>query len=127
MDFFNNITYNKRKIGDEYMPDRIQNILELYKTEINRIAESHIVKIILYGSYARGDFNQYSDIDIMILVNNKETEISDYEEKIYDLTYDFNCKYDTEIMPIIKNVDQFEYWKKAYMFYKNVDEEGVLI
>lgn len=127
MDFFNNITYNKRKIGGEYMPDRIQNILELYKTEINRIAESHIVKIILYGSYARGDFNQYSDIDIMILVNNKETEISDYEEKIYDLTYDFNCKYDTEIMPIIKNVDQFEYWKKAYMFYKNVDEEGVLI
>lgn len=109
------------------MPDRIRNILEMYKAEINKIGESHIAKIILYGSYARGDFNQNSDIDIMILVNNQENEISDYEEKIYDMTYDFNCKYGTEIMPIVKSVGQFEYWKKAYMFYKNVDEEGVLI
>ena len=31
------------------------------------------------------------------------------------------------IMPIVKNIDQFEYWKNAYMFYKNVDQEGVIL
>ena len=28
-----------------------------------------IVEIVLYGSYARGDYNQNSDIDVMVLVN----------------------------------------------------------
>ena len=33
---------------------------------------SHVRQIILYGSYARGDFRPDSDVDIMILVEIKE-------------------------------------------------------
>jgi len=32
-------------------------------------------KVIVYGSYARGDYQKNSDIDIMILVDADETEI----------------------------------------------------
>lgn len=109
------------------MSNRIKNLLELYKAEIDKLGKEHMVKLILYGSYARGDFNQDSDIDIMILVNDEEASLFDYENRVSDITYDFNIKYGTDIMPIIKNVDQFEYWKEAYMFYRNVDKEGVEI
>ena len=49
------------------MPNKIKDLLELYKEEIDKLGREHLVKIILYGSYARGDFRQDSDIDIMIL------------------------------------------------------------
>ena len=52
------------------MPNKIKDLLELYKEEIDKLGREHLVKIILYGSYARGDFRQDSDIDIMILVND---------------------------------------------------------
>ena len=119
--------YTKNKNGGEYMPNKIKDLLELYKEEIDKLGREHLVKIILYGSYARGDFRQDSDIDIMILVNDLDESLVEYENKVDDLTYDFNCKYGTEIMPIVKNIDQFEYWKNAYMFYKNVDQEGVIL
>ena len=35
--------------------------------EVNSILGNRIKRIILYGSYARGDYNNNSDVDIMIL------------------------------------------------------------
>lgn len=100
------------------MPNKIKDLLELYKEEIDKLGREHLVKIILYGSYARGDFRQDSDIDIMILVNDLMIAwLFEYEKCwVDDLTYDFNCKYGTEIMPIVKNIDQLEYWKTHICF-----------
>ena len=57
------------------MPNKIKDLLELYKEEIDKLGREHLVKIILYGSYARGDFRQDSDIDIMILVNDLDDKL----------------------------------------------------
>jgi predicted nucleotidyltransferase len=111
------------------MLDNIKQLLREYRNEIEKVSDNHIKKVILFGSYARGDYNNNSDIDVMVLVDFEENtqQAKLYEDKIYDVTYDFNWEYDTEIMPIVKNIQQFDYWKKAYLFYQNVDNEGVLI
>ena len=54
------------------MPQTMQSLIERYVSEIHKIYGSHVKKIILYGSYARGDFSQNSDIDIMILTDLNE-------------------------------------------------------
>ncbi|HCT92563.1 MAG TPA: DNA polymerase subunit beta [Lachnospiraceae bacterium] len=107
------------------MPDQIKKILQIYKKELHTLPDSSIKKIILYGSYARGDFNKNSDIDIMILVDQKN--FKKCEDQIFDLTYDFNQEHNTDIMPIVQNIGHFNYWKKAYMFYRNITQEGVEI
>lgn len=109
------------------MSENIAGLLEKYRERIEAVADSHIKKAILFGSYARGDFHMDSDIDVMILVDLEGAQMKSYEDKIYDVTYDFNCAYGTEIMPVIQNIDHYNYWKKAYMFYRNVEEEGVVI
>ncbi len=107
------------------MPKQIENLLQAYRNELSNILDSHIKKVILYGSYARGDFNKDSDIDIMILVDLDDLKTC--EDKIIDLTYDFNSEHGTEIMPVVQNINHFEHWKNAYMFYNNVSREGVPI
>lgn len=86
-----------------------------------------LVQVILYGSYARGDYQSESDIDIMILTSYSDDIIRQYDEKVSDVTYDFNWEHDVLIKPIVLNVKHFDYWKGAYMFYKNVANEGVVI
>lgn len=105
----------------------IKNLLQEYRNQLEAVSEAHIEKMILFGSYARGDFRKDSDIDVMILVDLEEIPMKRYEDKVYDITYDFNYKYGTDIMPIVQNMNHFNYWKGAYMFYKNVEEEGVVI
>lgn len=102
-------------------------MLSEYRKKVESAADYHISEMILYGSYARGDFREDSDIDIMILMDLNETDMKKYEDRIYDITYDFNFSRGTEIMPVIQNIRHFNYWKKAYLFYRNIEEKGILI
>ena len=49
------------------MPKRIEDLLKLYRAEVENVTESKAKKGILYGSYARGDYSQDSDIDIALI------------------------------------------------------------
>ena len=109
------------------MSVEIQELLNLYRQQLQNISGEHLKKIILYGSYARGDFKINSDIDIMILVDIPEGQKREYENSIYDITYDFNEEHNTEIMPIVQDINHFNYWKNVYIFYNNVEKEGVVI
>lgn len=84
-------------------------------------------KIILYGSYARGDYSENSDIDIMVLTTLTDSEIERVESKIYDLAFDFLMDYGVDISVVIKNENQFNYWLGALPFYNNVQREGMVL
>lgn len=107
------------------MPEQIRTALNQYVRKIKEIYGDALQKVILYGSYARGDFNADSDIDIMILVNASDEEIIEKKLAISDMTYDVNDLHDMEIMPIVKNAEHFFKWVRAYPFYNNVINEGV--
>jgi predicted nucleotidyltransferase len=87
----------------------------------------HLCNVILYGSYARGDFRNDSDIDILILVDLSSEEIEKKEEEVFDLAFDIEMKENIHISPIIINKEQFEYWNDVLPFYRNIKVEGVEI
>lgn len=60
------------------MPMTIQTLLTDYLAEIQKIYGLHLKSVILYGSYARGDYTPESDVDIMILVDLPDDEIDQY-------------------------------------------------
>ena len=63
------------------MPQRIENIINEFISGVNNILGKRAKKIILYGSYARGDYNKNSDIDIMILTDLNDDEFIVNAEK----------------------------------------------
>ena len=60
------------------MPKIMQNLIEQYVEAVKKIYGSHVRQIILYGSYARGEYRKDSEEDIMIFV-----EMSDMKLKVY--------------------------------------------
>lgn len=107
------------------MPVLIQTLLEQYTQGLAKIYGKHLKSVILYGSYARGDFTADSDIDIMILLDLTDMEIKAYRHQLSGLTYDFNMEHDLDIKPIAKSQVHFQKWLEAYPFYSNVNREGV--
>ena len=106
------------------IPNEISNIIEQFVKGVNEILGNRVKKIILYGSYARGDFNESSDIDIMILTDLTDDEIIEYREKVWDYAYDleFDNNFDIQLSPLVKNIDKFNYWLEALPFYMNVQK-----
>lgn len=109
------------------MPQNMQGLLEQYVVYIKDIYGSHLRQVILYGSYARGDYNTESDVDIMILLDLTEQDIKNYRHQLSNVTFDFNMGYDMDIKPIAKNVNHFEKWIENYPFYATVKEEGITL
>lgn len=111
------------------VPINIKNIIDEFVKEVNEILENRVKKIILYGSYARGDYNKSSDIDIMILTDLTDNEIVEYRDKISDIAYDIEeaNNFDIWLSPLVKNIDRFNYWLGVQPFYMNVQKEGVVL
>lgn len=107
------------------MSGTINVLLGEYVEEVSKIYGEYLKSVILYGSYARGDFRSDSDIDIMILLDLTDTEVETYRKQLSGVTYDFNEEHDTDIKPIAKSEAHFRKWLGVYPFYTNVYREGV--
>jgi len=105
----------------------MQDLIEKYIAEIKKIYGAHLRQVILYGSYARGDFREGSDVDIMLLLDLSDLELKAYSQRLFYMTYDFNLDHDLDIKPIAKSEEHFRKWIINYPFYANIHKEGVIL
>ena len=118
----NNIEDEKR----QSLPKQINKMLQQFVEMSLKSYEAHIRKIILFGSYARGDFRSDSDIDIMVLVDYPREKICDLDTKLSDIGYELSYENDfIEISTLMQNIDFFNKWAGVYPFYSNVNKEGM--
>ena len=103
----------------------VYDILQQYVREVVKLYGAHLKRVILYGSYARGDFRADSDVDIMILLDITDIEAKAFFDRLIDITFDYNMEYDLDIKPAVKNEKHFLKWVVNYPFYANVNKEGV--
>ena len=105
----------------------INELLSRYINEIKKIYGETLQAVILFGSYARGDNTEDSDIDIMILANKTDMQLKQFQNQLADMTFDFNLDYDIDIEPIVKSNEFFNKWVEEYPFYSNIKKEGVIL
>jgi predicted nucleotidyltransferase len=83
--------------------------------------------VILFGSYARGDFDEESDVDIMIIVDVDARELSSYRPRFSHFGTELDLKYDVFHSFTLQDKATFERWKDSLPFYKNVLQEGTMV
>lgn len=104
-----------------------QKVIKAFVKEVQEVFGKSLYQIILYGSYARGDYKDNSDMDIMILTSLTEQEIKDIENTIYDIAYEYELSDEVMISVNIKNVEHFNYWLGVLPYYDNVRKEGIVL
>ena len=105
--------------------DRLREMLDKFTVEMRGIFKENLVQVLLFGSYASGRQDDGSDVDIMVLVDLDKVTIKEYREKVIETICDLGMEYDILISPIIQNRNEFEKFKDASGFFKNVDKQGV--
>jgi len=108
---------------------QLNNILTDFANNSKVIFGDKLKDVILFGSYARGDYDSESDIDIAILADiPREKEVS-YHKELTKVMGDLYEKYDYSVVlaPIVISFSFFEEWKNDLPFYRNVNLEGVKI
>ncbi|WP_295721228.1 nucleotidyltransferase domain-containing protein [uncultured Methanobrevibacter sp.] len=98
----------------------LYNRFEIAQEFANAIDSDEIIKMILFGFVARGDDNEELDIDILIVIHNKNHEL---ESIISNIVVDFILEKEEIISPHIMTEEHFNK-TKDYSFLKNVMDEG---
>ena len=107
------------------MPVYILDIIQDFAKNVRELLDDSLDSVIVYGSYARGDYSEFSDIDVMILVSLTDEKIKTIADQISDLAFDYLMKHEIDISPVIINTDHFNYWADNLPYYRNVRDEGV--
>ncbi len=87
--------------------------------------QGNVIRIVLYGSAARGTDTKDSDVDIAVFVPARLDPAA--EDRLSDVVVDMNLKYN-KVFSVI-DIDDFVYrkWRNVTPFYKNVDKEGIVL
>lgn len=90
-----------------------------------KVMADDIYKVILYGSYARGDNTAESDIDIMILLDCPKEKMEEYRVLFIDESSRIGLKYDVLVSVLLRDKKDFADKISYYPFYQNIESEGV--
>jgi len=84
-------------------------------------------KVILYGSYARGDYDDESDIDIMVLADIPLEETNGTRRKIRDRLNRIDMEHDVLLSLRVTSTARFYEFLDVLPFYQNVLRDGVVL
>jgi len=104
----------------------LNQILSRVRAEAENIFGDKLVDVILFGSYARGDYDRESDIDIMVRVNVDRHDLYEYRKKM-NAANELSLEHDIVVSTKLQDNFIFERYKNSLPFYQNVMKEGVLI
>ena len=105
----------------------ISSITEDVSSRVQNALGGKLHKIILFGSYARGTFDEESDIDIMVLADVNDYELDEMEKALWDIGWDTGLEHDVMISVFLKKTSHFYEWIDAMAYYRNINEDGVML
>ena len=83
-----------------------------------------IVEIVLYGSYARGDYAEDSDIDIAAVVHGSREELQEKLKAVWDVSAELGVENDIIVSPTVIPYEEFVKYKQTLPYYRSIAEEG---
>jgi uncharacterized protein len=105
----------------------LNEITERVCAAAKEVLGDKLEKVILFGSYARGDYDEESDIDIMIIADIALEDKTAIRQKIHKVAGDLDMEYDVLVTFCMTCSDIFHKYRDISGFYINVEKDGVLL
>lgn len=99
-------------------------ILQNFKTEISKLYGKRLKKVVLYGSLARNEATDDSDIDILVILEGHITPGKEIDRMI-DIITDINMKY--QVLISVYPVSENDYLTVKSPLLLNVRKERITV
>ncbi len=107
--------------------NQLNMLLRIVAEEAKDIFKTKLHSVILYGSYARGDYDEESDVDIMILVDMPAENLADFRRRLDSLCGSLLYDYGIVVSITERDLETYNRYAKILPFYQNIEREGVKI
>jgi len=109
------------------MNEKDRHIVKELKSRIPKNIKKHLEKIIVYGSRARDREDEFSDLDIAVIVDKKGSAL---EKELEEIAYQVMWEYDFKPLISLKLFSKSDFnqaLRNGFSFYRNVEREGIVL
>ena len=105
----------------------MDRIISEYIKKVKEILADDFERAVVYGSYARGEYNSESDVDIAIFTSRKAEEFYLLINQIAEITFEYGVQYDIIFSPVFQNTADFQRMLKVMPYFQNIQREGIVV
>ncbi len=103
---------------------QVKSILRQISHFYHLVYGDDVVAVYLYGSYARGNYNEESDIDVTAIVKGERFDLQNKLKQIWNESADIGLENDVVVSPTVIPFDEYERYKEILPYYMNIQKEG---
>ncbi|MEZ0540189.1 nucleotidyltransferase family protein [Fibrella arboris] len=96
-----------------------------FKEELTVLYGERLERLVLFGSYARGNYTPDSDVDYLVVLNQHPVQFGQEVDKISQISSDLGIEYTVHISA--KPVSVVDYKSSSRLFYQAVRSEGITL
>lgn len=106
------------------MTAQTKRLLKRFKQELVRIYGEQLDAVYLFGSYARGDNQEGSDLDVLVVLNDFQRRAAELK-RVSTLIGELSLDYEITVSPLFMRESEWE--TDRYPLLRNVKKEGVAV
>ncbi len=103
----------------------INQVANEYKANLQSLYGNELVELVLFGSYARGDYHEESDIDFAIVLKNPHTRPAAEIPKTAPLSSKLSLKYGLMVSSL--HTSRQKKQTSMQFIYQDIRKEGIVI
>ena len=116
--------WRKRTTINQAHPNLLLSLKEMSE-RLCAVYGASLDKVILYGSYARGEQTEESDVDIAVILKDGNTE--KMHDDMLDIVVDYELDLDVTLSVVPIEYANYLEWNKELPFYQNIEKEGIVL
>jgi len=93
-------------------------------SELKTLLGERLRQVILFGSRARGDSDDESDVDILVLADIDREKLGGYRPQVVRISSDIGLDSNIYVSIMLDSADFFSANRDVSSFYRNVAKEG---
>ena len=105
----------------------IEKVKKEVVSQVRGLMGADLVEIILYGSCARGDYTDDSDIDIALLTKSDRIQVKKYSSGLAAIATDMAMKYFAVVNFVCLPFDEYTEKETWYEYFQNIRNEGQIL
>ena len=106
------------------LPGRIASAVA---AEARALLSDKLDAVVLYGSYARGDYDAESDVDLLVRIDCPAEKLRDYQRSFIALSAALSLEYGVEVSISLADTGTYDRYKRYLPYYENIEREGIRI
>ena len=101
-----------------------KDLLDIFVRSLKEKHGDKIERIILFGSVARGEDKEHSDVDVLIITSYDSFKM---QRLVSEIVVNILLKTGVYISAKVLTKDELDFLRKMKSFYRSVMEEGITV